>query len=104
LDALVLGPDLVRTDVLGDAAGLTLDDVGLTDRVEQTGLTVVDVAHDGDHRRTDLEVLLVLLLELLLEVEAEALEELLVLVLGRDHLDLVAELGAKRLERRLIQP
>ena len=35
LVALVLGPDLVRTDVLGDAAGLARDDVRLADRVEE---------------------------------------------------------------------
>ncbi len=28
-----------------------VDDVGVTDRVEQLGLTVVDVAHGGDDRR-----------------------------------------------------
>ena len=48
--------DLVGADVLGDAAGLARDDVGLADGVEQRGLAVVDVAHDGDHRRTRLEV------------------------------------------------
>ena len=103
LDALVLGPDLVRTDVLGDAARLAGDDVGVADRVEQSGLTVIDVTHDGDHRRTDLEVVLVLFLELLIEVETEALEELLVFVLGRNHLDLVAELLAQYLERGLVE-
>ena len=103
LDALVLGPDLVRTDVLRDAAGLARDDVRLADRVEQSGLTVVDVAHDGDDRRTDLEVLVVLVLELLVEVDVEALEELLVLVLGRDDLDLVAELVAEHLEGGLVE-
>ena len=75
----------------------------LADGVEQSRLTVVDVAHDGHDRRTDLEVFLVLVLELGLEVEIEALEELLVLVLGRDHLDLVAELVAEDLERRLVE-
>ena len=77
LDALVLGPDLVRTDVLRDAAGLARDDVRLADRVEQLGLTVVDVTHDGHDRRTDLEVFVVLVFELLLEVDVEALEQLL---------------------------
>ena len=95
--------DLVRTDVLRDAAGLARDDVRVADGVEQSGLTVVDVTHDGDDRRTDLEVFLGLVLELLVEVEAEALEELLVLVLGRDHLDLVAELVAEHLEGRLVE-
>ncbi len=76
LDALVLGPDLVGTDVLGDATGLARDDVGLADRVEQLGLTVVDVTHDGDDRRPDLEVLVALVLELGVEVDVEALEQL----------------------------
>ena len=48
--------DLVGADVLGDAAGLGLDDLGLADGVEQRGLAVVDVAHDGDHRRARGEV------------------------------------------------
>src|SRR5690606_3113098 len=103
IDLFVLGPDLVRTDVLGDATGLTLNDVGLTDRVEKAGLTVVDVTHDGDDRRTDFEVVLALRFQFLVKVEAEALEELLVLIFGRDHLDLVAELLAEDLERRLVQ-
>ena len=67
------------------------------------GLTVVDVTHDGDDRRTDLEVLVGLVLELLVEVDVEALEELLVLVLGRDDLDLVAELLAEHLEGGLVE-
>ena len=43
--------DLVGADVLGDAAGLARHHVGLADGVEQRRLAVVDVAHDGDHRR-----------------------------------------------------
>ena len=42
---------LVGTDVLRDAAVLARDDVGVADRVEQLGLAVVDVTHDGDDRR-----------------------------------------------------
>ena len=42
--------DLVGADVLGDAAGLAAGHVGLADGVEQRGLAVVHVAHDGDHR------------------------------------------------------
>ncbi len=103
VDALVLGVHLVRTDVLGDAAGLARDDVRVADRVEQSGLTVVDVAHDGDDRRADLEILVGLVLELLVEVDVEALEELAVLVLGRDDLDLVAELLAEHLEGGLVE-
>ncbi len=43
--------DLVRADVLRDAAGFASRHVRRTDRVEQRGLTVIDVAHDGDDRR-----------------------------------------------------
>ena len=37
--------------MLGDAARLAGGDVGRAQRVEQRGLAVVDMAHDGDHRR-----------------------------------------------------
>ena len=37
--------------MLGDAAGLTLDDIGAAQRIEQRGLAVIDMAHDGDNRR-----------------------------------------------------
>src|SRR3546814_314491 len=50
-DALV-GFDVVRADVLGDATGLARGDLGAADVVEQRGLAVVDVAHDRHHRRT----------------------------------------------------
>ena len=45
--------DLVGADVLGDAAGFAACDVGGADGVEQRGLTVIDVAHDGDDGRAD---------------------------------------------------
>ena len=41
---------LVRADVLGDATGFCTDHVGFADRVEQFGLTVIDVTHHGDRR------------------------------------------------------
>ena len=47
--------DLVGADVLGDAAGLGVDDRRLADGVEERRLAVVDVAHDGDDRRPGLE-------------------------------------------------
>src|SRR5215211_7307917 len=50
-------PDLVGADVLGDAAGLAGDHVGVADGVQQLGLAVVDVAHDGHHRRAGTQVL-----------------------------------------------
>ena len=41
--------DVIGADVLGDAAGFAAGDVRLADGIEQRCLTVIDVAHDGDH-------------------------------------------------------
>ena len=98
--AVDLGVHLVGTDVLGDATGLLVDHVGLAERVEELGLAVVDVTHDGHDRRTDDEVGLVALV--LAELEVERLEQLAVLVLGRDDLDDVVELLAEQLERLVV--
>jgi hypothetical protein len=49
-DATFVDVDRIRTDVLRDAAGFALGDLGLADRVEQRRLTVVNVTHDGDDR------------------------------------------------------
>src|SRR6185369_8300799 len=43
--------DVIGADVLGDATELALGDLGGADGVEERGLAVVDVDHDGDHRR-----------------------------------------------------
>jgi hypothetical protein len=43
---------VVRADVLRDAARLTRGHFRLADVIEQRGLAVIDVAHDGDHGRT----------------------------------------------------
>ena len=88
--------DLVCADVLGDAACFFLADVGLTDRVQQSGLAVVDVTHDGHHRRTGLEIVLATLVLAVREVEG--LQQLAVLVLRRHHLDDVVHLAAEQLE------
>ena len=42
----------VSTDVLRDTTGLTGNDVGLADVVQQRGFTVVNVTHHGDDRVT----------------------------------------------------
>jgi hypothetical protein len=88
---------LVGADVLGDAAGLALDDVGLADRVEQQGLAVVDVTHDRHDRRTGDQVGLVVVVAA--EGEVEAVEQLGVLLLGADDGDVVAEVGADQHQR-----
>ena len=54
-DFAALGLDVVRADMLRDAPGFAAGDVGLADCVKQRGFAVVDVAHNGDHRRTRLE-------------------------------------------------
>ncbi len=94
---LQLGGHLVGTDVLGDAAGFLVHHVGVPDGVQQPGLSVVDVTHDGDHRRSDDQVALATLVAPVGQVER--LEQLAVLVLRRDDLDLVAHLGAEQLQQ-----
>ena len=37
--------------MLGDAAGFAAGDIGVAEGVEQRGLAVVDMAHDGHDRR-----------------------------------------------------
>ena len=61
---------------------------------------MVDVTHDGDDRGTGDELLLVALV--LAELEVEGLEQLAVLVLGRDDLDVVVELLAEQLQRLVV--
>ena len=100
LVVLQLGDDLVGADVLGDATGLLRHHVGVPDRVEELGLSVVDVTHDGHDRRTGRPVLLVALL--VTEGEVEGLEELAVLVLGADDLDDPADLGTEQLQRLVV--
>src|SRR3954447_3343156 len=97
LVALVLDVHLVGTDRLRDAAGLAGDHVGLPDRVQQLRLSVVDVTHDGDDRRTGHQR--GVLVPLAAELEREALEQLAVLVLRADDRDVVAERLAKQLKR-----
>ena len=42
--------NVISADVLRDSAGLPFRDIRLADGVEERGLPVVDVAHDGDDR------------------------------------------------------
>src|SRR5699024_9451317 len=100
---LVLDLHLIGADVLGDAAGLPGADLRLADRIQQAGLAVVDVAHDGDDGRTRQAVLVALLGELGIEVDVELLQQLALLVLRGDDLDLVAQLLAQQAERVLVQ-
>ena len=94
--AVDLGVDLVGTDVLGDASGLAGHHVRAAERVEELGLSVVDVTHDGHDRRPDDEVFLVVLVAA--ELDVERLEQLAVLVFRGHDLDDVVELLAEQLE------
>ena len=76
--AIQVNLHLVGTDVLGDAAGLTRCYIGFTDRVQQTSLTVVNVTHDGNHRRTLGQILCATFV--LTELEVEGFEELTVFI------------------------
>ena len=58
-DALVGRLDVVRADVLRDAAGFARRDFRAADVVEQRRLAVIDVAHDRDDRRTRREIALI---------------------------------------------
>ena len=91
--------DLVRADVLRDAARFGVDDLRVADRVEQRRLAVVDVAHDRDDRRACLQRLLGVVERLgLLVVVGGVLDRHLALQLGRDQLDLLV---GERLRRGL---
>src|SRR5690606_1656228 len=56
-DLLTILLDLVGADMLGDSARLARLDIGMADGVEQRGLAVVDMAHDGDDRRAADQIL-----------------------------------------------
>ncbi len=49
-DHAAVGFHVVGADVLGDATGFAGRYLGAADVVEQRGLAMVDVTHDGDHR------------------------------------------------------
>ena len=53
-NAALLGLHMIGTDLLGNAAGLSGSNLGLSDIVQEGGLAVVYMAHDGHHRRTRL--------------------------------------------------
>ena len=85
-----------RADVLGDAAGLARGDFGFANGVEQAGLAVVHVAHDGDHRRPRVQILRLFFL-------GDFLNDF---VFKRDHRDdaveRFGEAGGRRRVQRLV--
>ncbi len=80
--------DLVRADVLRDAARLGGDDARVADRVEKRRLAVVDVAHDRHDRRARLELLVGVFERLgLLLLVGRVLDRDLAVDFRRDELD-----------------
>ena len=80
--------------MLGDATGLARHHVGGADAVEQQGLAVVDVAHDGDDRRAgplELRIVVVVVVE-------EGLELHLLLLAGLDEQHVGAQLEGEQLD------
>ena len=73
-----------------------LDHVRLPDRVEQLGLAVVDVTHDGHDRRPGDQPVVV---DVLVEVDVEPREQLAVLFLRADDLHVEAEVLAEQQQR-----
>ena len=63
---LVVHRYLVGPDMLGNATGLGIHDVGLSDGIKQLGLAVIDVSHYGHHRGAGLQVFSVLAITLFL--------------------------------------
>ena len=96
LDVVDLGLDLVSTDGLGDATGLALHHMSVTQGVQQLRLAVVDVAHHGDDRWTCDEILLIALV--LAELKVEGLQQLAILVLRGHDLNVIVELAAQDLQ------
>jgi hypothetical protein len=94
--------DLIRTDVLCDATGFTLDNFGLTDRIEKSGLTVVDMTHHGHDRRSCDETILVVDIDLVFQIDIETLQDLTILILRTDDLELVPDLATEDLECVLV--
>ena len=80
--------------MLGDAAGLALADAGGPDGVQQSGLAVVDVTHDGDDRGADHQIVLVALV--LAEVRSKDSSSSRSSSSGRDHLNDVVHLAAQQ--------
>lgn len=101
LNAFMFDPHLVGANVLGDSPVLSVNHIGMTDRVEQFRLSMIDVTHDGDHRRTRKEMVDVV--EFFRpKVDVEGFEEFAVFVLGRDNRYLVAEFSTQGLEGVLV--
>ena len=66
--------------MLGNTTGFAALHVRTANGIEQTGLTVVDVTHNGDHRRPGLKHVIVFFCFFAFEVNVECFEQLAVFV------------------------
>ena len=60
-DRTTVGFHLIGPDMLGDAAGLSVDNLGIPDRIQNRGLAVVHVTHTRDHRWARLQIVFAIL-------------------------------------------
>ncbi|MNQ64530.1 hypothetical protein D3C85_789580 [compost metagenome] len=88
-----VGFHVVGADVLGDATRFTGRHLGAANVVEQRGLAMVDVTHDGDHRRARLG----------LALELEGFGQLFFQGVLADQRDLVAQLFGHQLRGFLVE-
>ncbi len=79
--------DLIGADMLGDATSLASRHIRMAQRVQQAGLAVIDMAHDGDDRRARLQLGIRVLFALQAQLNVRI----------RDAADLVAEFGDDQL-------
>src|SRR5699024_4747958 len=87
---------LVRTNALGNAAGLASAFIRPTDGIQQTSFTVVNVTHDGYDWRTLREVFRRTFIVTKLQVEG--LKQLTVFIFWRNNLNVVVDLRAEQLQ------
>ena len=48
----IIGDNMIGSDVLCNTTGFHIGYAGFADNIEQRGFTMVDMAHDGNHRRS----------------------------------------------------
>ncbi len=92
-DLVTAALHLVGADVLGDATGLTRDNVRRADLVENGRLAMVDVTHDGYHRGSRSELLLIVVIA----VVEEGLQLEFLLLTGVDEQKVRADIEGEQL-------
>ena len=76
---------LICANTLSDATGLAGTNIGFTDGVQKAGFTVVDVTHDGHHRRAGRQVFF--RTGVLTELQVEGFQQFPVFIFGGNDLN-----------------